>query len=352
MECATRPEAPTSDIDISSLKLCTKTIPESTSLLVQPNCEPFNCATCLQRFDVGEGIILTNCLHEFCRQCIVATIHETIDFVQVKCPFNIDYECESFLSEREIRGLVTVDEYNQFIQNSQNAALSLPDKEMIKLKEPPRKTFKRNPEDEVLKSQQSELDCPRCSRTFLIQNGIVLKNCKHSICKECIIDHFFKNQKYQMICEFRINDQTVCGCGIYESEIRLVLSEVGLAEPIVRRKYIFVKKNTFIAEMLQDENLMRNEVSFWCGICFLDCPIGKGVKLKKCSHHVCEPCLRYTIKMNSDPKIRCPYSKSYENCSSFLMDCEIENLTSWEEFQQFKQIAIRVSINVILIFQR
>lgn len=239
MEYATRPV----QIIETSLELSTsetKTIPDpNIGLLVQPNCVPIICSTCFQRFEVGEGIILMNCLHEFCRKCIVESIHKTIDFVQVRCPFNNEYKCESFLSEREIRGLVTVAEYNQFIQNSEKAALTIPDK-MITIKEPPNKTFKLDLEKELVKSEKTELDCPRCSRMFFNENGIILKNCNHPICKECIIDHFFKNEKQQMKCEFRNNDQSMCGSDIYEREIRLVLSEVGLSEPIVRTNHNFL----------------------------------------------------------------------------------------------------------------
>lgn len=78
----------------------------------------------------------------------------------------------------------------------------------------------------------------------------------------------------------------------------------------------------------------------------MDCPIDCGVKLTACSHHVCETCLRDAIKMNYEPEILCPYSKSYERCASFLTHSEIESLTSEEEFKKFKQIAIKVSGNI------
>lgn len=239
---ATRPAQMIGYID-SSTELSssvTKTIPE-TSIFVQPNCEPFDCPICLQRFEIGEGIILMDCLHEFCRNCIVATIHQNKDFIQVDCPFNQDYKCDSVLSEREVRGLITVDQYNQFIQNNQRAALAIHDQS---INEPPRKSFKINVGDELVESQNSEFHCPRCARTFEIQNGINLKSCNHAICKECIIDHFFKTQKSQMKCEFQADDHSVCGKGIDESEVRSVLNEVGLVEPIVRIN-IFLKKYCF-----------------------------------------------------------------------------------------------------------
>lgn len=95
--------------------------------------------------------------------------------------------------------------------------------------------------------------------------------------------------------------------------------------------------------MQETPKLIRNESDFCCGICYLECPIGEGIKLRTCAHHVCESCLRDTIKANIDPDIRCPYSKSYESCKSVLTHGEIECLTTEEEYQKFKQIAIKVS---------
>ncbi len=79
-------------------------------------------------------------------------------------------------------------------------------------------------------------------------------------------------------------------------------------------------------------------------MCYLDCAAGHGIKLTTCSHHICEACLRETIVTNTEPEIKCPYSKSYERCKSFLTHSEIQNLTTEEEFERFKQIAIKVSI--------
>lgn len=78
-----------------------------------------------------------------------------------------------------------------------------------------------NGSDEQL---EKTIQCPRCVRMFCVANGIILKACSHSICKECIIDYFFKNHKLEMICEFK-----TCGTKISEKEMRSVLNEVGMA---------------------------------------------------------------------------------------------------------------------------
>jgi RanBP-type and C3HC4-type zinc finger-containing protein 1 len=62
-----------------------------------PNIEPFSCRICFVDYDTGEGMILRECLHVFCFDCIRSYIMHCTD-VEIKCPFMDDeYSCESFL---------------------------------------------------------------------------------------------------------------------------------------------------------------------------------------------------------------------------------------------------------------
>lgn len=89
-------------------------------------------------------------------------------------------------------------------------------------------------------------------------------------------------------------------------------------------------------------SLNPNATDFYCGICRLNCPIGQGVMLIQCSHHVCKRCLRATIKMNTDPEIRCPYAKTCVSCPSHLEHSEIRKLVTADEYKRFEQIGIKV----------
>lgn len=351
----------TKGIDLS-LKLnrnATSTTIPNSHISVHRNCEPFNCPICLQRFAIGEGIILIDCLHEFCRKCIVAKIHQN-RVIRVNCPFDDGYKCESFLSEREIRGLVTEDEYKKIIRNNQVTTGEMEVDELVELEDNSVIPSKSDGFlwDKLVRLRETTFQCPRCLRMSSGENGIILNICKHSICKECIVDHFFKNQKYRMNCEFKTNERTVCGHDISEKEIRAVLNEIGLdgldGTRVKNFRIIFVSIN-FSDRLIFSQNpntssnldgtitpLTRNKLNFFCGICYLDCSTGEGVKLDACSHHVCEACLCDTIKLNAEPEIRCPYSKSYESCAGFLSHSEIKSLTSVEEYRKFKQIAIKV----------
>lgn len=91
-------------------------------------------------------------------------------------------------------------------------------------------TIDLDPDDSgvSLDGNESLPTCPSCSRTFSGENEIILKKCKHRMCKECIVDFYFKNRNFQMTCDHK-NAAVVCGAEIEESEIREVLSEVGLS---------------------------------------------------------------------------------------------------------------------------
>lgn len=80
------------------------------------NVEPFECPICFTAYEcTGDGVTLRNCLHTFCKECIVNTIKYSEE-AEIKCPFrDVVYSCDSLLSEREIKALVTKDQYEQHL---------------------------------------------------------------------------------------------------------------------------------------------------------------------------------------------------------------------------------------------
>lgn len=83
-----------------------------------PNIEKFECAICFLEIEPKGGVCLRDCLHTFCKVCLENHIKYS-DEAQVKCPYIDDkYSCQSFLQEREIRGLVSKDEYEKHLTRS------------------------------------------------------------------------------------------------------------------------------------------------------------------------------------------------------------------------------------------
>ncbi|XP_068789715.1 sharpin isoform X2 [Struthio camelus] len=83
-----------------------------------PNQEVLECRICYQLVAPGEGVLLRECLHNFCRDCLRQVINYSEE-PEVACPFRDDsYACGSHLQEREIRALVSPEEYRRFLERS------------------------------------------------------------------------------------------------------------------------------------------------------------------------------------------------------------------------------------------
>jgi len=72
-----------------------------------PNTDNFECVICYVDIEPGEGVMLRECLHSFCKLCLSAAVEHS-DSPQVKCPYkDEDYSCDMDLLEREVKALVS-----------------------------------------------------------------------------------------------------------------------------------------------------------------------------------------------------------------------------------------------------
>ena len=65
------------------------------------NEDPFDCITCMETIDKGDGILLRHCLHPCCKPCLVRLI-ETSTEPTIPCPHD---DCSTLIEERELRGV-------------------------------------------------------------------------------------------------------------------------------------------------------------------------------------------------------------------------------------------------------
>lgn len=88
------------------------------SMDLTKNTEPFECSVCLVEYPAYDGVMLRNCLHTFCRDCVQNTIMYSDD-AEVKCPY-IDekYSCDCLLQDREIKALLTKHQYDEHLAKS------------------------------------------------------------------------------------------------------------------------------------------------------------------------------------------------------------------------------------------
>uniref|UniRef100_A0A3Q3NDQ6 RanBP-type and C3HC4-type zinc finger-containing protein 1 n=1 Tax=Mastacembelus armatus TaxID=205130 RepID=A0A3Q3NDQ6_9TELE len=89
-----------------------------------PNPEPVDCRICYVDLQPGDGVLLRECLHCFCRECLRSVIMLSED-PEVSCPYRDDtYSCACSLQEREIRALVSAEEYERWLQRGLSVAES------------------------------------------------------------------------------------------------------------------------------------------------------------------------------------------------------------------------------------
>ncbi|RXN04352.1 ranBP-type and C3HC4-type zinc finger-containing 1-like protein [Labeo rohita] len=84
------------------------------------NVVELECAICFCNIMPGEGAVLRECLHSFCRECLKETVLNCMD-AEVACPHRDDaYSCNCKLQDREIKS----DEYQKFLELRLNIAES------------------------------------------------------------------------------------------------------------------------------------------------------------------------------------------------------------------------------------
>lgn len=65
------------------------------------NDDPFECVTCMEQIEKGEGVLFRHCLHPSCRDCVLQMIR-TSEEPTIKCPHN---DCSMLIEERELRAV-------------------------------------------------------------------------------------------------------------------------------------------------------------------------------------------------------------------------------------------------------
>ncbi|KAJ8726491.1 hypothetical protein PYW07_001189 [Mythimna separata] len=85
-----------------------------------PNAENFECGVCMEEYPPGQGVVLRECVHIFCKDCLSDVVRHCEE-PDVPCPA---MGCRGMLQEREIRGLVPAQDYERWLARGLAAAES------------------------------------------------------------------------------------------------------------------------------------------------------------------------------------------------------------------------------------
>lgn len=111
------PEAPQTGKEVAKADLFKELVVLNQLPLVE-NRESFECGVCLTECDPYMGVILTECLHMFCKECISSIVETTPDVV-ILCPFRDDhYSCDKVIQHREVKQIVSQEVFDKFLQKS------------------------------------------------------------------------------------------------------------------------------------------------------------------------------------------------------------------------------------------
>ncbi|XP_014361608.2 uncharacterized protein DDB_G0292642 [Papilio machaon] len=78
---------------------------------IVPNMDAFECGVCIDECEAGRGVVLRECIHTFCRDCLADVVRHCEE-AAVSCPA---IGCPGMLQEREIRALLSTEEYERWL---------------------------------------------------------------------------------------------------------------------------------------------------------------------------------------------------------------------------------------------
>ncbi|EDS37596.1 ubiquitin conjugating enzyme 7 interacting protein [Culex quinquefasciatus] len=301
------------------------------------NFEATKCLLCYQDLEVDQGVILRDCFHIFCDPCLIQTIKVTIVFdVQVHCPqINGEQRCSTLLQEREIRSLLSGEDYERYERKCLEFAEG---------------------------GNASSVHCltKKC-KGWIEVNGyvdsFVCSVCCQKNCLSCRAIHQGKSCKEYQALKFILEDDE--DDDLEDEELEQYFSLVSLDRELAEQLQIATQssnlENPFrtkptinLEELLElsDAILVRNAVTSKCLICDEDIPANEGVTLRDCFHFFCEDCLVGTIKgaLDENVEVRCPMIlEDSQRCTTVVQEREIRSLLKPEDYEKYEQRCLEVA---------
>lgn len=242
-----------------------------------------SCSICTNYIRSSRGVILRNCLHTFCFECIYNKIVANIQSVVV-CPHDREYKCSISLQNREIKSIIGDELYEKYLCKS-------------------------------IEDYQQKVKAVFC-RTYKCKGWWEPNHHKYSNCPIC----------------FAIN------CS-YCNAIHLKRT---CPTPKEKWETVSVKKIQPIKSLVvnpskkvnKKDEVTRCSHPFQCPVCHKIIEPKKGI-LMQCNHACCENCLIEKIKKSCDKHIICPTQKKNRICKGFLNEQSIKSILPIDEFKKY-----------------
>ena len=197
---------------------CYNELVESTAKKIVTNTEEFVCSICEMFIEVNLGIVLKECFHRFCRLCIVDSIEHSASMV---CPFPIEI-CNVVISDDQVQSLLTPDSYKLVMEKMIDRILN--EKKPVDVNELPEFYYLENLDAHTYIENIEPFQCPICLTEIDIGEGVVLKNCLHMFCKDCLNKTIEHSEDIIIKCPFT-DDLGSCEFFLQDCEFRALASE-------------------------------------------------------------------------------------------------------------------------------
>lgn len=243
------------------------------------------CSICTNYIRSGRGVILRDCLHTFCFECIYNKIVANIGHVVI-CPHEREYKCSMPLQDREIKSIIGDELYEKYLLKS-------------------------------IENYQQSVKAIYCKsykcKGWWEPNPTRYE--KYSICPIC---HAINCS----VCD-AIHGDMFCPRTVSKWET-VSAKKIQPFKPIVNPSKKIYKK----------DEVTRCSHPFQCPVCHKIIEPKKGI-LMQCNHACCENCLIEKIKKSCDKHIICPTQKKNRICKGFLNEQAIKSLLTIEEFKKY-----------------
>ncbi|KAG5682773.1 hypothetical protein PVAND_012105 [Polypedilum vanderplanki] len=272
------------------------------------NQEEFVCSLCNGFCTKGIGVTLKYCLHSFCRPCLIHTINTKTEYGAVKCPLQIENveKCEFFIDDEEIKELLGVDGYAAFLQNVKLTMEEIADRDQKARDEEELQQslipLLLNMDDLETIPNLKVFECPVCFVEINIGEGVVLKNCLHPCCRDCLAGCVAAADDFEVKCPFiHPDDNAPCNERLQEREIRNLVSSDLFDKHLQKSLNVAESANemTFHCRTLNCPNFVEIDpqiTSYICEVCKKqNCISCKAI-------HEGKSCIDYQEEMNPDLK--------------------------------------------------
>lgn len=172
------------------------------------NIEEVNCQMCKRELVRGQAVVLKDCLHPFCRRCLVHAL-ENNETAVMTCP-SLSVKCEGEIRDEEVKALLTEEAYEKYT-HEQLARLDI---------------FELEEAHANLDYVETKLGfkCNICLEMIPAGEGLTLKSCLHDFCKKCLVRYIENSATSEVKCPFRNEANEQCVGFLYDSEVRSFVS--------------------------------------------------------------------------------------------------------------------------------